>query len=44
MAFAAVVWHYWLGVLMFFGAIGTILLVLVLYVIKVQAPKYPKHK
>ena len=42
MVFSAVVWHYWIGVVLFFAAILTVVAVLVGYVVKVQSLKYPK--
>lgn len=42
MTLSAVVWHYWIGVVLFFGAILTVAAVLVGYLVKVQSLKYPK--
>lgn len=41
--FSAVVWHYWIGVVLVFGAILTVLAVAVGYVVKVTSLKYPKR-
>jgi hypothetical protein len=39
----AVVWHYWIGVVLFVGAILTCVAVAVGYLVKVQSLKYPKR-
>jgi hypothetical protein len=38
----AVVWHYWIGLLLAIGSVATIVATAVGYVVKVQAPRYPK--
>ncbi len=38
----AVVWHFWMGLLLGVGAIGLLAAVIAGYIIKVQAPQYPK--
>lgn len=42
MTLSAVVWHYWIGVVLFLGAILTVAAVVVGYLVKVQSLKYPK--
>jgi hypothetical protein len=42
MALSAVVWHYWIGVVLFVGAFLTVAAVLLGYLVKVQSLKYPK--
>ena len=42
MVFSAVVWHYWIGVVLFFGALLTVIATVVGYLAKVQSLKYPK--
>lgn len=42
MTLSAVVWHYWIGVALFLGAILTVAAVVVGYLVKVQSLKYPK--
>jgi hypothetical protein len=39
-----VVWHYWIGVALFAGAVLTVLAVVVGYLVKVQSPQYPKRQ
>jgi len=43
MAFAAVVWHYWIGLILFFASVLTVVAVVVGYLAKVQSMKYPKR-
>jgi hypothetical protein len=43
MLFAAKVWHYWLGLVLFFGTLAPIVLLLVNYLAKVQAPQYERR-
>ncbi len=43
MLFAAEVWHYWLGWAIAIGAVLTFVALLIGYLIKVQAPQYPKR-
>ncbi len=38
---AAKVWHFWLGVFQVIPAIGLVVAIAVLYVVKVLAKKYP---
>lgn len=44
MLFAAKVWHYWLGMVLFFGTLVPIALLLVQYIVKVQAPQYHRRQ
>jgi hypothetical protein len=37
------VWHYWMGVGLVIGSIATLLSLIVGYLVKVQAPQYPKR-
>lgn len=39
----AVVWHYWIGLLLAVGAVGTLAAIGVGYLAKVQSMKYPKN-
>ena len=39
----AVVWHYWIGLVLFISSILTCLAVVVGYLVKVQSIKYPKR-
>ena len=39
----AVIWHAWIGVVLFGGAILTVLATVVGYLVKVQSLKYPKR-
>jgi uncharacterized integral membrane protein len=41
--FAAVVWHFWLGLVLLLAAAGLIVQTLVGYVVKVTATKYPNR-
>lgn len=41
--FAAVVWHWWLGLALFVGALALIVQTAVGYVAKVSATKYPNR-
>jgi hypothetical protein len=43
MLFAAKVWHYWVGVVLFFGTLAPIVMLLVNYLVKVQAPQYERR-
>lgn len=43
MLLAAEVWHYWLGWTIAIGAVLTLLGLIVAYLVKVQAPQYPKR-
>jgi hypothetical protein len=40
---AAVVWHYWIGVVLFLAALLTVVAVIIGYLVKVQSLKYPKR-
>lgn len=39
----AVVWHYWLGVALFVPAVLIVIGIVIGYLIKVVAPRYPKQ-
>jgi len=39
----SVIWHYWIGVVLFVGSILTVLAVIAGYLAKVQSLKYPKR-
>ena len=41
--FAAVVWHWWLGVVLLLAAVGLIVQTLLGYVAKVSATRYPNR-
>jgi uncharacterized integral membrane protein len=41
--FAAVVWHFWLGLVLFLAAVGLVVQTLVGYVMKVSATRYPNR-
>jgi hypothetical protein len=43
MLYAAKVWHYWLGMVLFFGTLVPIAMLLVNYIVKVQAPQYQRR-
>ena len=43
MLLAAEVWHYWLGWAIAIGAVLSLVAVIIGYVVKVQAPQYPKR-
>lgn len=38
----AVVWHFWLGLILAISVVMTLLGVAVGYIVKVEAPRYPK--
>ncbi|MGF1595586.1 MAG: hypothetical protein ACFCVK_01435 [Acidimicrobiales bacterium] len=38
----AVVWHYWIGLVLAIGVVGTLLAIAVGYLAKVESPRYPK--
>ena len=40
----AVVWHYWIGVLLAVGAVGTIGAIVGAYLKKVESLRYPKGR
>ena len=40
---AAKVWHYWIAVPLVAGGVLAIIATIVGYLVKVQAPKYPKR-
>jgi hypothetical protein len=42
--FAAVVWHWWLGLVLLIAGIGAVVQTLVGYVVKVSATKYPNRR
>jgi Na+-transporting methylmalonyl-CoA/oxaloacetate decarboxylase gamma subunit len=39
----AVIWHYWIGVVFFVLSLLVVVGVIVGYLVRVQAPKYPKR-
>jgi hypothetical protein len=43
MLLAAEVWHYWIGWALAVGAVMTLVALVVGYLVKVQAPQYPKR-
>lgn len=43
MVFAAPVWHYWIGVVLALGGVLTVVALVVGYLVKVQAPQYPRR-
>jgi hypothetical protein len=43
MLFAAHIWHFWVGVALVLGSVLTTLALVVGYLVKVQAPQYPKR-
>jgi len=44
MLYGAKVWHYWIGMVLFFGTLIPIVLLFVQYLAKVQAPQYPRRE
>ena len=38
----AVVWHFWLGLILAVGCIFSVLALVVGYIVKVQRPQYPR--
>lgn len=40
---SAVVWHYWIGIVLVIGAIFTVLAFVVGYVVKTNSIRYPKR-
>jgi len=38
------VWHYWIGVVLVFAALLAVLATIVGYLVKVQAPQYPRKR
>jgi hypothetical protein len=44
MVLSAVVWHWWLGVVLFLASIGVVAGTVVGYLVKVQSIKYPKKR
>lgn len=38
----AVVWHFWIGFALSVGVVMTLLALVVGYIVKVEAPRYPK--
>ncbi len=43
MTLAAAVWWFWIGVALIIPTIGLVLLIIVGYLVKVVAPKYPRR-
>lgn len=43
MLLAAKVWHFWIGVVLFGSAVLTVFALVAGYLVKVQAPQYPKR-
>ena len=43
MVLAAHVWHFWIGVVLVFASILTVIALAVGYVVKVQRPQYPRN-
>lgn len=41
---AAQVWHYWMAIPLFAGALLAVLAVVALYLKNVEAPKYPRNR
>jgi hypothetical protein len=39
----AKVWHYWIGFVLWFGALATVLGLIVGYLVKVQRPQHPRR-
>lgn len=44
MTLAAVIWHYWIGIVLFLSVIGVIGSVVAGYFLKVVRPKYPQKR
>jgi hypothetical protein len=44
MAIAAVIWHYWIGVVLFLAALALIGPVIAGYLTKVVRPRYPSRR
>ena len=40
----AVIWHAWIGVVLFAGAVLTVLATVVGYLVRVESLKYPKRQ
>lgn len=40
----AMVWHYWLGLVLLLGGIGAVIQLFVLYYFKVTATRYPNRR
>ena len=40
---AAKVWHYWISIPLVVGSIGLLLALLVGYIVRVVAPRYPRR-
>lgn len=40
---AAKVWHYWISIPLVVGAVGLLLALLVGYIVRVVAPRYPRR-
>ena len=43
MLFAAKVWHYWIGFVLWFAALATVVGLVIGYLVKVQRPQYPRR-
>jgi hypothetical protein len=43
MVLAAYIWHFWIGVVLVFASILTVIAIAVGYVVKVQRPQYPRN-
>jgi amino acid permease len=43
MVFAAEVWHYWLGWAIALGSVLTVIALVIGYLVRVEAPRYPKR-
>lgn len=43
MLFAAKVWHYWIGFVLWFATVATVVGLVVGYLVKVQRPQYPRR-
>lgn len=42
--FAAVVWHWWLGIVLLVGGVGAVVQLIVGYVTKVSSLRYPNRR
>jgi hypothetical protein len=43
MVLASQVWHFWIGVVLVFGAVLTVLALVVGYLVRVVKPQYPPN-
>lgn len=41
---AAVIWHYWIGIVLFLSVIGLLAALVAGYFVKVVRPKYPPRR